>query len=132
MRDVRTIAATLLVALVAPAFVVGWAGGVSEQIEDVLETLDDYPLEKVVIGRLGNGDDTSWSIGLDQRDDYVVIGVCDYDCDDIDLCANGKCDKDRDALPFVEVDDTRSIEIEVSMYKCDFSFCFYAVVILRN
>ena len=66
------------------------------------------------------------------RDDYIVFGVCDYDCDDMDVCANDECDYDSSRYAGVFVDRTSSIDIEVSMFECDEVYCYYALILLRD
>lgn len=115
-----------------PFFCFGWGAGLSSQIDDALDAFDDHFLEKIVIGYLDEGEEESWNLGLDRRDNYWIVGVCDYDCEDIDLCAEGECDSGSEDIALVYLDNVSSIEIEVDMYKCDEAYCYYAVLILRD
>ena len=71
---------------------------------------------------------------------YAIIGVCDEDCSDIDLelyDANGNSisvDRADDDYPIVRVTPawTGQFSLEVDMYNCSASYCYYGIGIYRQ
>lgn len=126
--------AVLIATTMIPTLAFGWAGGLSYQIEDVIDAFDEEAyLEKVIVGRLGEDDRATWNIAIDRPGDYWVVGVCDSDCADIDICAEDECDYEKEDIAVVRVFNAiKSLKVEVDMYECDFSFCYYGIVVLRE
>ena len=117
--------------LLVPFVVSGWGAGLSGLISDLLEEFEDNFLETMLVGHLEEGESESWDIGLD-RDEYIAIALCDYDCDDIDICVNDECDSDTSDVAAVYVERTSILDISVEMYECDEAYCYYAVVIFSE
>lgn len=126
----------LLLSLLTTQQVFGFAFGLSEQIEEVVDLFedDDALLERLMVGRLEEDESSTWSIGLD-RDRYYVAALCDRDCDDIDICVSTKddteCDTDIGDLALVSVRGS-DLEIEVDMYDCEEVYCYYAVLVFQE
>ncbi len=89
------------------------------------------------IDRLEPGATDAIDFQLEADVEYVVIGVCDTDCDDLDLRLkdeNGNViDEDlaSDDFPNVEVTPswTGRFDLEVVMANCSESYCYYGVAI---
>jgi hypothetical protein len=89
------------------------------------------------IDRLSPDATDSINFELEADVEYVVIGVCDTDCSDLDLRLkdeNGNTiDEDfaTDDFPIVEVTPswTGRFDLEVVMADCDAAYCYYGVAI---
>ena len=62
--------------------------------------------------------------------------VCDWDCDDIDVCVvdddfDEKCDNDFGNTAIVMLRGA-GLKIEVDMYECDGPYCFYGLLVFRD
>ena len=84
----------------------------------------------------GESDDFHITLGAG---DYVIMGACDEDCDDVDLflyVGDSEIDSDVDVddFPTLSVDLAASgrYRIAVSMYGCDVEPCWYAVGVYRR
>ena len=120
----------------------------NEQVRDFLETSGRMMLEPqgllatrdIYTGSLNaNADESHW-ITLEGGEEYALLGVCDEDCEDIDLYLyddNGR-EIDSDALsddvPVVLVTPSArtSYRVQVNMYDCDVEPCYYAVGVYRG
>ena len=87
-------------------------------------------------GQLREEEKVSLTVPLEPGEDYVIMAVCDEDCDDIDLrLFSGTTlvdeDVEVDDYPVVQVKPTaaRSYRLEVVMESCDTSPCRYGVAI---
>jgi hypothetical protein len=71
---------------------------------------------------------------------YAIVGVCDEDCSDIDLELydnNGNSisvDRANDDYPIVRVTPawTGQFNLEVDMYNCSASYCYYGIGIFHQ
>jgi hypothetical protein len=90
--------------------------------------------------RLRNGRERSHYVRLRRRVSYTIIGVCDLDCDDLDLFAydeNGNLvdeDIETDDIPILSITPrwTGEFRIRVDMYSCTVNPCWYGFHIYRN
>lgn len=72
--------------------------------------------------------------------DYLVIAVCDNDCEDLDLCIyDGQgnrvsCDTETDSNPVLQWRASYSgrYQVKVSMYDCNANPCYYALGYYRR
>ncbi len=71
---------------------------------------------------------------------YALVGVCDQDCQDLDLRLydeNGNLvssDSDTDDFPVVSVTPRWSgqYKVKVTMYECSTSYCYYGVGVFNR
>jgi hypothetical protein len=115
-----------------------WEQQVLEQIRTASELFVSEGFAQVGETRTGSlNDETSEDLNLtlEAGVSYILVGVCDNDCPDIDLAlldgAGTEIDSDYedDAVPMVEVTPsaTRSYRIHVYMAHCTSEPCFYGV-----
>lgn len=84
-------------------------------------------------GELKQNEDENVTVELDRGRGYLIVGVCDNDCKDVDLRlfdgAGREIDKDveRDDYPAVAVDVNRTAKytVRASMASCNASPCRY-------
>ena len=87
------------------------------------------------IGDLGSGNRTNLELTLSKGVPYIIVGVCDEDCADLDLellDSNGNLvdsDTESDDTPMVSVNPrwTDRFILRVLMPSCSNSPCWYAV-----
>ena len=130
----RVVASSLL--FLIPFAVFGWGAGLSKEIDDLLDAWfdihEDSYLEMVLVAHLEEGEDDEWQVDVDPAD-YFVLAVCDYDCEEIDLCANETCnDNEQDMVVGVYVSRATSIDVSLEMVECDEPYCYYAILIVQN
>ena len=90
---------------------------------------------EVFMGRLDDDANESLNIPLDGGTRYVIVGVCDQDCTDVDLTvydSNGRevaSDVETNDKPTVQVTPTGSgqYRVKVSMVACTGNPCRYGV-----
>ncbi len=89
-------------------------------------------------GSIGEGESEDIYVTLGAGD-YVIMGACDEDCDDVDLflyVGDNEIDSDVDVdeFPMLLVDLTGSggYRIAVNMFGCDVEPCWYAVGVYRR
>lgn len=86
------------------------------------------------VDKLSGGKD-ELTLTLHRDVDYAIIGVCDTDCGDVDIRLydenNNLVDEDvtTDDFPVVEVNPkwTGKFTVQVEMYKCARTPCYYAI-----
>jgi hypothetical protein len=91
-------------------------------------------------GALNNGADESLSVDLRGGNSYIVIGVCDSDCDDMDLvlsdAAGNEIDSDyeMDDVPMVAAEVARNgtYRLTVSMPSCSIEPCGYGIAVFAQ
>jgi hypothetical protein len=109
---------------------------VREQLAQAAQKLGKSGFElthKIYTGELRQNQDENVSVELDRGRGYVIVGVCDNDCKDVDLrlfnAAGREVDKDveRDDYPAVAVDVNRTEKytVRASMAACSASPCRY-------
>lgn len=86
-------------------------------------------------GALNNGQTETVTLDLDAGTSYMVVGVCDGDCSDLDLWINDEngYEIDSDVLdddtPILEVTPRRSarFSIRTKMISCSAEPCYYGL-----
>ena len=86
-------------------------------------------------GGLGRGERERHTLSVRQGGEYLVLGVCDEDCNDLDLRlynqAGNLIDEDTsaDGDPVINLraGQTGSMTVEVIMYSCRTAPCYYAL-----
>jgi hypothetical protein len=115
-----------------------WEQQVLEQIETAGEIFepDGFSLTgQTHTGSLENEASDDFDLTLEAGVSYVLVGVCDNDCPDIDLMlldgSGNEIDSDyeTDAVPVLEVTPSRTAQYQVHVYMadCDTDPCFYGV-----
>jgi len=89
---------------------------------------------------LGDGETEPYSVSLTKGNTYALVGVCDVDCSDIDLTLFD--DNENLIVEDTLVDDAPIIEftvlssgnfkLNVTMYDCSASMCYYGVALFRK
>lgn len=87
-----------------------------------------------VIGRTNNGGSDSWTFTLPGGNSYKIIGVCDNDCDDLDIkvsegdrtVAEDILDDDVPIVNFSAKNETRFV-VKVTMASCKSEPCFFGI-----
>lgn len=113
-----------------------WMTQVNAQLTAVVEALDGEgftPATEPVGGALAEGDGEDIELELNAGT-YVIVGMCDADCSDLDLVlssADGEVDSDvaTDDAPVVTVELTRrtTLNLRVVMAACSSAPCRYGV-----
>ncbi|MGD2216028.1 MAG: pre-peptidase C-terminal domain-containing protein [Gemmatimonadales bacterium] len=138
---------TVLVALsLAPGQVAAqsqWQQQVLDQVRTASEMFASEGLAQVGEARTGSlNQETSEDLNFTFQAgvSYIVVGVCDNDCPDIDLAlldnAGNEIDSDyeEDAFPVVDItpSTTRPYRVHVYMAKCTSEPCFYGVAVFAQ
>ncbi|WP_019674068.1 hypothetical protein [Psychrobacter lutiphocae] len=130
--------ATIIIAILA-SVTTAYAVTTSEQLEliDGLKSIVDYypSHENDMSGSLGEYDEETESFPFTRNKEYSLVAVCDDDCTDLDLYVydkNGKVvgyDDDDTATAIVDftAEYSGDYDVEVTMYECETSVCFYRV-----
>jgi hypothetical protein len=117
-----------------------WMAQVSAQLDAVVEALDGEGLSEAtepVGGGLAEGasEDVEFALAAGS---YVIVGVCDTDCSDLDLVLSGpggELDSDlaTDDTPVVTVELSRAatLNLRVNMAACSSAPCRYGVQAFR-
>lgn len=111
---------------------------VRQQLDRVKVKLEENGFQNThnyKIDRLGRNATDSFRVDLRKGLDYLLVSVCDKDCTDIDIRIydenNNLIAEDikRDDLPIVSVSPkwTGEFRIQVTMYKCSSSPCYYGI-----
>lgn len=96
---------------------------------------DRFISNKYIIGKLKAGESETWNITLAAGQTFLVTGVCDASCTDIDLWltdAKGQ-ELDSDVEPddgpvlVYEVRTTGTYTVKISMFACSQDPCFYGL-----
>ena len=115
-----------------------------EQIWSQLQQLrSHYPqhsLQNYILGHMAEDRTDSWTIGLAPNTAYVIAGVCDTDCADLDIIvwdADGNAiaqDELDDDVPIVELKTGASSRytIEVKMFDCSANTCYFGFGLFRD
>ena len=99
-----------------------------------------YTFVHYIVGKLDDGEVGTWTFDLSRRTDYVVSGVCNGDCWDLDLrieTATGVL-VDSDHLPnyypevFVTPRRDRNYSVEVDMFSCSAEPCYYGIALFER
>ena len=110
------------------------------QLRNHQNQLRGYRMDDYEIGTLRPGERHTLNATLNRGDEIVITGACDVDCRDIDLIIyddRGR-ELDRDTL----VDDepvlnfiapySGNFDIEVVMYDCSASYCYFGVALFSD
>jgi hypothetical protein len=118
-----------------------------QQVQDQLRTAGDvlgpdgYTLRgEPHTGSLKNESSEDFSIVLDGGVRYILVGVCDNDCTDVDLMLRDESgqevdsDYEDDDVPMVEAAPTRTARYTVQVYmaNCGTEPCFYGVGVFTS
>jgi hypothetical protein len=139
----------LLASAIALALTVGSAAPTAAQTGEYREQLDSQIRAALALytdngftiyggpfyGGLAEDETMSLTVTLIGGKKYVIGGVCDTDCSDLDLevsNSNGASigeDSADDDVPMVEVSPraTGPVTVTVKMFKCEAAPCFFAV-----
>lgn len=117
--------------------------GYDQQVQSFLQTSGRMILEpqgllatqEIYTGSLNVDSGEDHWITLEGGEEYALLGVCDQDCEDIDLFLydekGNEIDSDvlDDDVPVVLVSPSRRTRyrVQIKMYDCDVEPCFYAV-----
>lgn len=96
--------------------------------------------DDIVSGDLRQGQDEEFELELEAGKTYIIIGVCDGDCSDLDLIltTTGGEDVDSDVatddvpMVMVEVDRSATYNLMVRMATCSVEPCAYGVSVFAN
>ena len=84
-------------------------------------------------GDLNDGDDVDLTLALRPGSEYIIVGVCDSDCSDLDMIATGGAgstldsDLETDDVPLLSfvADGTGRVTLSISMADCSDEPCGY-------
>jgi len=95
---------------------------------------------EATFGALEQEDDEYFEFEFVAHRDYVIVGVCDNDCDDLDLLLYDR--NDNVVAQDTEIDDYPTLAlpagrsglhyVEAAMASCDVDPCFYAVQVFHR
>ena len=91
-------------------------------------------------GKLDQGSSETYTAPLETGHTYILMGVCDEDCLDLDMALYDgygnliSRDDSEDDVPTVEVTVTQGgdFTLEVTMYNCNQNPCYYGVGLYGN
>lgn len=97
---------------------------------------DGFGSRNYVIGRMANGSSDSWSFTLPGGTSYKIVGVCDNDCEDLDIrvsigdevVAEDILDDDVPIVNFTAKGETR-YSVRVTMATCKADPCFWGIAV---
>ncbi|HTR20436.1 MAG TPA: hypothetical protein VMH88_06215 [Gemmatimonadales bacterium] len=132
------VATVFLVPKVTQAQSNRWEDQVNNLLKTASKTLADKGYKQTheaKTGSLHNSESESFTLELDGGTDYAIVGVCDNDCDDIDLRLfnddGDEVDSDTktDDVPIVVASPrkTSKYRIKVIMASCKTSPCWYGI-----
>ena len=98
------------------------------------------PIGALWVGTLAARERDSLALQLESRGEYVVLGMCDEDCGDLDLRLDGPDDKQvafdakSNARPVVGLTAPSDgiYRLQVVMLECSTPPCYYGVQLLRK
>lgn len=96
--------------------------------------------ETTHVDAMGNEVEETYEFALNADTEYQIVGVCDDDCEDLDLILRDEKgniiarDADKDSTPVVEVTPkwTGKFKLSVQMASCKDAPCGYAFTILSK
>ncbi len=97
---------------------------------------DGFGSRNYVIGRMASGASDSWSFTLPGSTSYKIVGVCDNDCEDLDIrvsigddvIAEDVLDDDVPIVNFSAKGETR-YSVRVTMATCKADPCFWGIAV---
>lgn len=130
------LAATLLLAPAA-ARAQSHADAVWNQLNRAFNSVnsDGFGSRNYIIGRMGNGVSDAWTLTL-PGGTYKILGVCDNDCDDLDIrvsigetvVGEDVLDDDVPIVNFTGKGEQR-YSIRVTMASCKADPCFWGIAV---
>jgi hypothetical protein len=98
------------------------------------------PVDDAVTGTLATGADEEFEIDLEAGVTYMIVGVCDGGCSDLDLVLSDddgdemEADREMDDVPMLAIENTRNVEavLSVQMATCSSAQCHYGVRVFRS
>jgi hypothetical protein len=139
MRRVAVAAAVALGVLAPTARAQNqWRNQVQGYLQRAAKVLTDKGFDQThetQIGSLGNTENDSFTLTLHAGTQYALVGVCDNDCNDLDLVlydADGNevdSDVQTDDYPLVQVtpSETMRYRVKVVMASCKANPCWYGI-----
>ncbi|HLM66606.1 MAG TPA: hypothetical protein VK358_03720 [Longimicrobium sp.] len=96
--------------------------------------------DDIVSGDLRQGQDEEFELELEGGKSYIIVGVCDGDCTDLDMAlttaagADVDSDYEDDDFPMVmvEVESGATYNLKVQMAACSVEPCAYGVGVYAN
>ena len=97
------------------------------------------PADDAVRGSLDQGEDEEFELELEAGTQYFVVGVCDGDCEDMDLVLTDgdgdevEADREMDDVPMLAIEgQSGSFVLSVQMATCNVNPCYYGVRVFRK
>ena len=138
----QLVATLFLLSLSAPGYAQPYINTVWEQIQ---ENHDEniamgYSMKNYFIGKIGSSDENTYNFNLRSGKRYLIEGVCDEDCEDLDLyisdAKGNELDRDlavdNSPLLFFEPPSSGRYEIKVSMFACNVEPCYFGLSIFEK
>ena len=136
-------AACAAVLVAAPAHAQSWGEVVTAQLDAVTEALggdDITPTRRPLTGGLDAGETEDVTVSFSGRGTFLLVGVCDQDCSDLDLelyDPSGRLldsDVADDDVPVLAVEISRpgNYRLRVKMITCSVEPCNYGVGVYSN
>lgn len=96
--------------------------------------------DDIVSGDLDQGEDEEFELELEGGKTYIIVGVCDGDCSDLDMAlttaagADVDSDYELDDVPMVTVEVERSgtYHLKVEMATCSVAPCAFGVGVFAD
>ena len=113
---------------------------VAAQLRSYEEQLEVEGLTHAVyMGSLEDGSTETLTVDLEEGVNYLILGVCDQDCDDLDLAlyqGSSLVDEDleTDDFPIVQVEPTadRTYRLRITMASCEEEPCRYGIAVYER
>jgi len=132
----RILLVTVLLSVSASLHAQSYATQVWNQLQKAYSDISDsssFQLNNYIIGKLADGGTDTWTFPLERGKEYLIIGVCDNDCSDVDLAVKGGNgnvivkDEEVDDTPVTRFRVTSSgrFTVEVTMADCRDQPCFF-------
>jgi hypothetical protein len=132
----RALLLAVLLSVSASLHAQSYATQVWDQLQGAYAGISDsssFELNNYIIGKLANGATDRWMFSLAQGKEYLIIGVCDHDCADVDLAVlggNGSVivkDEEVDNTPVTQFRVTTGgqFTVEVTMADCRAEPCLF-------
>lgn len=133
---VRILLVAVLVSVSATLHAQSYATQVWNQLQKAYNDVSDsssFQLNNYIIGKLADGATDTWTFPLTRGKEYLIVGVCDNDCSDVDLTVKGGNgsvivkDEEVDDTPVTRFRVTSSgrFTVEVTMADCKDEPCFF-------
>ncbi len=114
-----------------------WREEVTAQVDHAAKLLKErgYTKADIYDGSLDQDASESLTLPLRAGRQYAILGVCDVDCNNLDLRLYGGADRELDSdveeddVPVVMVtpEHDGKFRLKITMMKCESSPCFYGI-----